>query len=212
MRRSVILLLGVIIWLTGGVLLAQNIAWDKLVSFFHYQDSLRVGLDAPYLERLENWEEPDLLQLPQHLREDLIRPYFMATHPGQQQEADWMASSLYQDELYSYAYKDLKEGGHAMVLLGQGNHGPYLLLLTYNKQNEFLDALTLYADYARQGMEDQTRSTWLKDEVLQVRVSSTWEDQALRQIRTDNTQYEYHIQADGRVVELPPMSKRGPNR
>ena len=205
-------MLGAIIWLTGGVLLAQNIAWDKLVSFFQYQDSLHVGLDEVYLERLDNWEEPGLLELPQHLRDELIRPYYFSTHPGQQQDADWMASSLYQDELYSYAYKDLSEGGHAMVLLGQGNHGPYLLLLTYDKQNQFLDALTLYADYARQGMEDKTRSSWLEDKVLRVRVSSTWEDQALRQTRTDTTQNDYHILGNGRIVELPPMSNRGPNR
>lgn len=192
--------------------MAQNIAWDKLVSFFQYQDSLHVNLDEIYLTRLENWEEPGLLELPQHLRSELIRPYYFATHPGQQQEADWMASSLYQDELYSYAYQDLKEGGHAMILLGQGNHGPYLLLLTYDKQNAFQDALTLYADYARQGMADQTRSQWLDNETLKVQVSSTWEDQALRQIRTDTAQYYYQIQANGQIVELPQISKRGPNR
>lgn len=206
------MLLGVIVWLTGGALLAQNISWKKLVNFFQYQDSLRVGLDEQYLERLENWEEPGLMQLPQHLRSDLMRPYFMQTHPGQQQEADWMASSLYQDELYAYAYKDLSEGGHAMILLGQGNHGAYLLLLTYNAQNKFIDALTLYADYARQGMEDKTRSEWQKDEVLQVRVSSTWEDPTLRQTRTDTTKLEYQIQGNGRIIELSQMSNRGPNR
>ena len=88
----------------------------------------------------------------------------------------------------------------------------FCLLLTYDAQNKFVDALTLYADYARQGMEDKTRSEWLENGTLQVRVSSTWEDPSLRQTRTDLTQFEYQIQENARIVELSQVSNRGPNR
>lgn len=211
MRRLVIFLVGGIIWMSGGALLAQTIPWDKLMVFFQYQDSLHLDLDAQHLEKLDNWEEPNLMPLPEHLKSQLLRPYYYETHPGQQQEADWQASSLYQEPIYSYSCLQLSEGGHAMVLLGQDHHGPYLLLLTYGPNNQFVDALTLYADYNRQGMQDEIRSEWLQHDVLSVTVSSTWEDPSLRQTRTDVVRTDYRLQADGQIVQLHSVSDRSPN-
>ncbi|MEL7340848.1 MAG: hypothetical protein AAGM67_10205 [Bacteroidota bacterium] len=206
MRRLVILLVGGLIWLSGGVLLAQTIPWDKLMVFFQYQDSLHLELDDEHLEKLDNWEEPNLMPLPDHLKSQLLRPYYFETHPGQRQEADWQASRLYQEPIYSYAFQDLSEGGHAMILLGQDHHGPYLLLLTYNADNQFVDALTLFADYNRQEMQDEIRSEWLAKDLLSISVSSTWEDPSLRQTRTDVVRTDYRLFPDGRIIQQPSSS------
>ncbi|MEL6590793.1 MAG: hypothetical protein AAFQ68_11955, partial [Bacteroidota bacterium] len=73
MRRLVIFLVGGIIWMSGGALLAQTIPWDKLMVFFQYQDSLHLDLEEEHLEKLDNWEEPNLLPLPDHLKSQLLR-------------------------------------------------------------------------------------------------------------------------------------------